>query len=418
MDAFDAVEPHRAEAPSDAALLAIGPDLLLTDAEHMSSMLALWRHELHRIPELGLNTPFTTSYVLERLSEAGIAARRGESGEVVVTLGSGEGPCILLRADMDGLPIVERSGEPWASANGCAHACGHDMHAASLLGAAKLLKDREDAIARLGGSVKLLFQPGEETLNGASAVISHGLLNEPQVHAAFALHVNGRCPMGLMIYGADEFAGVWSFRIELHGRGGHGSAPAKCIDPITVGVDVHRAAVDVMAKEAGTNGGAVLSFGKFEAGSAPNVIPDDCVLEGTLRAFDPVLLRGLKARVCDAVETVAAEHGCAVEVLDLSDVPPLNADASMTDSCLSYVGSVLPYLRFRGIQHSLGAEDFAFFSEAVPSAYLTVGAAVRDSEEHFSMHDARIRFDDSALPICAAAYASVALGWIADSVNR
>ncbi len=408
-------EPHTVPAPSDAAVSAIG-DALLSDARAMSAELTAWRHELHRNPEVGLDTPVTTSFISRRLAEARIEHEVGESGQVVALVGAAEpSRCVLLRTDMDALPFEERSGEPWASTNGCSHSCGHDMHTTALLGAARLLKAREQRFVDMGGCVKLLFQPGEETFEGASAAIGAGVLESPHVDAAFAMHVNGRCPMGLMIYGEEEFAGVWGFRVTLRGRGGHGSAPEKCIDPITAAVHVHTAIGEVMSREVAAGTEAVLSIGKFWGGAAANAIPDECVLEGTLRAYDAEVMAAIEARVREVVASVSAAYRTAAEIDDLSRVPPVVVDEPFTRACLSYVGRALPEMRFRGIQHSLGAEDFAFFSSRVPSAYFTVGAAAKDSEERFSMHDPRVRFDDDELPVGAAAYAAVALGWLADA---
>lgn len=408
-------DPHVVENPSRTVSSVIG-DVLLGEARAMGADLALWRHELHREPEIGLHTPRTTKYISNRLAEMGVKHSVGGSGQIVALLGLPESRhCVLLRADMDGLPFAEKSGEDWSSTNGCSHSCGHDLHAASLLGAASMLKRREDKIASFGGSVKLLFQPGEETFEGASAAIDDGVLDFPHVDAAFAMHVNGRCPMGLMIYGDEEFAGVWGFRITLYGCGGHGSAPEKCIDPITAAVHVHMAISEVMSREIAAGTEAVLSIGKFAGGVAANAIPDCCVLEGTLRAFDAGVLSAIENRVRSVVEGVAATYRVVAEIDNLSHVPPTVVDDSFTRKCLSYVGYALPEMRFRGIQHSLGAEDFAFISKRVPSAYFTVGAAAKDADEHFSMHDPRVRFDDEVLPLGSAAYAAVALGWLADS---
>ncbi len=410
--------PHAADAPSEVAADAIGDDLLSV-AMAVSEELVAWRHELHGIPEIGLSTPRTTAFISDRLMGLGVSHYIGDSGCIVALIGSPTPEhCLLLRADMDGLPVVERSGEPWASTNGCSHSCGHDMHAVSLLGAARLLKSREEAISSLKGCVKLLFQPGEETFEGAVAAIDEGVLETPKVDAAFAMHVNGRCPMGLMIYGDAEFAGVWGFRITIRGRGGHGSAPEKCNDPITAAVHIHLAISEVMSREVAPGVEAVLSIGKFEGGSAANTIPDECVLEGTLRAYDSEIMGAIEGRVREVVASTSCTYRVSAKVDDLSRVPPVVVDEAMTRDCLSYVGRALPDIRFRGIQHSLGAEDFAFFSSRVPSAYFTVGAATKDCDEHFSMHDPRVRFDDDELPLGASSYAAVALGWLADACAR
>ncbi len=410
-------DPHAAAAASPAAAAAVNG--LLDMAAARADKLAEWRHVLHQMPELGLDTPRTSAFISERLAEAGIVHETGAAGEVVALIGSRNAGarCVLLRADMDALPFPERSGEPWASKEGRAHACGHDMHATSLLGAAMLLKAREQELVQAEVVVKLLFQPGEETFEGARAAIADGVLEDPAPEAAFALHVNGRCPMGLMIYGSDEFAGVWGFRIRLLGRGGHGSAPEKCADPITAAVHVHLALEEIMALEVRAGTEAVLSVGKFWGGAAGNAIPDECVLEGTLRAHDEEVLRSLRDRVAEAASAVARVYRVEPRVETLSDMPPVHADEAFTNACIGYVGAAAPGIRFRNIQHSLGAEDFALISEMLPSAYFTVGAAAEDAQERFSMHDPRVRFDDDALPVCAAAYASVALGWAADCVG-
>lgn len=410
--------PHVADVPSEVAVDVIGEDLL-SAAMAGSEELVAWRHELHGIPEIGLSTPRTAAFISDRLTELGVSHYIGDSGCIVGLIGSPTPEhCLLLRADMDGLPVIERSGEPWASTNGCSHSCGHDMHAVSLLGAARLLKSREDVINSMHGCVKLLFQPGEETFEGAAAAIDEGVLETPKVDAAFAMHVNGRCPMGLMIYGDAEFAGVWGFRITIRGRGGHGSVPEKCNDPITAAVHIHLAISEVMSHEVAAGVEAVLSIGKFEGGSAANTIPDECVLEGTLRAYDSEVMDAIEGRVREVVALTSRAYRVSAKVDDLSRVPPVVVDEAMTCDCLSYVGYDLPEIRFRGIQHSLGAEDFAFFSSRVPSAYFTVGAAAKDCEEHFSMHDPRVRFDDDELPLGASSYAAVALGWLADACAR
>lgn len=407
-------KPHRAGLPSIDARFAINSAALLKNAQKLSESLSSWRHDLHRMPEVGLNTFETARYLAHQLDAMSCKCSIGTSNEVVAIIGEESAPCLLLRADTDGLPIVERSGEPWISCNGCSHACGHDMHAASLLGAAWLLKKQEFKIHLLGGCIKLLFQPGEEILAGARKTIANGVLTGPRVDAAFALHVNGRCPMGLMLYGEKQSAGLWGFQIRLIGRGGHGSMPQKCIDPIAGAVHVYLAIEELISDEFSFDDETVLSVGKIAGGNAANTIPDCCIIEGTARAFDFDILIQIKKRISEVVQSVSVQRNIKAEIKTLSFIPPLVVDENMTRESLSYVGAAEPDIRFRGIQHTLGAEDFALFSEKVPSAYFTVGAAVRDSNEHYSMHDSRIRFDDGALPICAAAYAAVALGWLAD----
>ncbi len=422
-------QPQPAPETSSAARTAIGDGLVL-EAQAFSDDFARWRHDLHQIPELGNNLPQTSSYVQARLAEMDIPFTVLVEGSCVVGLigagaaaaSAGDGSCtdaqagttIMLRGDMDALPVTEESGEPFASTNGCMHACGHDMHATALLGAARLLKAREAALVEAGATVKLLFQPGEETFTGARAAIADGLLDNPRPQAAFAMHVNSQSPVGLVLYGSPALSGVYGFRITLQGKGGHGSSPEICIDPITAGVHVHLALQELIAREVPAAKEVALTVGKFAGGQAANVIPDTCVLEGTLRGFDTELLQALKARIGEVVEGVAKTYRTPATIETLSDVPPLVLDDRMTEAARGYVGAALPRAAFLPLFHAMASEDFALISSRVPSAYFTVGAAAADTTEHFAQHHPKARFDDAELALGAAAYASVALGWIAD----
>lgn len=413
-------DPHKAALPSDAAQAAIGTTLF-NDAEIIAAKLASWRHDLHQMPELGCETFKTSEYIQARLTELGVSfAALLDGACVLATFGSSQegAPCILLRADTDALPIEERSGESWAATNGRAHACGHDMHATALLGAAALLKQREQTIKEFGGTVKLLFQPGEETLTGGKLAVEAGVLKNPRVDAAFAMHVNGRCPMGLMLYGKQAMAGSYTFRIKLVGKGGHGSVPHKCIDALSAGTSIYQALQELVSREVAATDEAVLNIGKFEAGVAANVVPEACTIEGTFRAYDNELIQRIKGRIVDIVQGMAAAHRVSATVETMSEVPPTIVDDEVTSTALACVGYALEDVRFRNIQHAMGCEDFAFITQEVPSAFFMVGAAVQDTDVHYTMHDARIRFDDAELPYMAAAHASVALGWLADAANK
>lgn len=200
---------------------------IFKEALAMQEELTTWRHALHQMPELSLDLPKTSAFVQTRLAEMDVPFHTIVNGNgVVAQLGEGE-PCLLLRADMDALPVAETSGVDFASTNGCMHACGHDMHTTSLLGAAKLLKAHE---AELCGTVKLLFQPGEETFNGAEACIKDGVLESPHVDAAVATHVASIAPVGLVAYGDVPNAAVYGFKITLTGKGTHGAMPALVCD--------------------------------------------------------------------------------------------------------------------------------------------------------------------------------------------
>lgn len=427
--ALSDLQPQPAPKATTAAQTAIG-DGLVKEAQTFAGELATWRHNLHQMPELGNNLPQTSAYIQARLDEMDIPHTTLVDGSCVVGLigagaaaaAQGNGACadeqagtvIMLRGDMDALPVAEESGEPFASTNGCMHACGHDIHATALLGAARLLKAREAELVEANATVKLLFQPGEETFEGARAAIADGLLENPRPQAAFAMHVNSQSPLGMVLYGSPALSGVYGFRITLQGKGGHGSSPEICIDPITAGVYVHLALQELISREVPAAKEVALTVGKFAGGLAANVIPDTCVLEGTLRGFDVELMAHLKTRIAEVVNGVAATYRTPATIETLSDVPPLVLDSDMTQASLGYVGAVLPKAAFLPLFHAMASEDFALISSEIPSAYFTVGAAVTDTDEHFAQHHPKARFNDAELPLGAAAYTAVALGYIAD----
>lgn len=420
-------KPTPAPAASAKARAAITQDLA-TEAASFAGELADIRHELHQIPELGCELPRTSALVQRELDRLGIPYQVSVGGSCVIALvgagtragaeGEQGGPCILLRADMDALPVRECSGEPFSSTNGRMHACGHDMHAGALLGAARLLKEREDEICELGGTVKLVFQPGEETFEGMRAAIADGLLENPRPDVAFAMHVNGMTPVGTVLFGSPALSGVFGFRITLHGKGGHGSSPEVCIDPINAGVHVHLALQELVSREVSATDEVALTIGRFSGGAAANVIPDSCVLEGTMRVFNPELMGPLKERIGELAQGVAATYRCTADLEVLSDIPPLVLDADVTSAAMGYIGAALPDTTFLEAFHAMASEDFALVSERIPSSYLMVGAAAHDTDEHFAQHHPKVRFDDAELPRGAASYAAVALGWIADQAHK
>ena len=420
-------QPQPAPQATAAAQAAIG-DGLVAEAQAFADELAAWRHDLHQMPELGNNLPQTSAYIQARLDEMDIPHTTLVDGSCAVGLigagaaAQGNGTCkdeqagtvVMLRGDMDALPVVEESGEPFASTNGCMHACGHDMHATALLGAARLLKAREAELVEANATGKLLFQPGEETFEGARAAIADGLLENPRPQAAFAMHVNSQSPLGLVLYGSPALSGVYGFRITLQGKGGHGSSPEICIDPITAGVHVHLALQELISREVPAAKEVALTVGTFAGGLAANVIPDTCVLEGTLRGFDVELMAHLKTRIAEVVNGVATTYRTPATIETLSDVPPLVLDSDMTQASLGYVGAVLPKTAFLPLFHAMASEDFALISSKIPSAYFTVAAAGTDTHEHFAQHHPKARVNEAELPLGAAAYTAVALGYIAD----
>ena len=379
------------------------------EAKSLEEKLITWRRDLHQIPEVGLELPQTVAYVSEQLKEMNIEHTvLSDISCITATLGQGS-PCILLRGDMDGLPIEEPAGLEYASTNGCMHGCGHDLHAATMLGVAALLKMHE---SELHGSVKLLFQSGEEIFAGAQASIQAGILENPKVDAAFAMHAFAEYDCGRILYGMRPMASVYGFKITLHGKGGHGSQPERCIDPINAGVQVYLALQALLARECPPTQEAALTIGQFTAGQAANAIPEEAILQGTLRTFEPEIGRLLSSRIKEIVPAVAAAYRCTCEIETLSDVPCLMCDETFTKQALASAERSGAVEDFQDGLHLIGSEDFARFSEKVPSCYFIMGAGVEDPSKRRGQHNPEILFNEEAIVRNVAVYTQVAMDYL------
>lgn len=373
------------------------------------------RRYFHTNAEVGLNMPKAQAYVMEKLREYGLEPKKCGHG-VTATLGCG-GKCILLRADMDALPMPEESGEPFACPTGTeAHACGHDFHAAMLLTAAKMLKENE---RELEGTVKFMFQPAEETFEGSRDMIAGGILENPPVAAAFACHVgSGKMPVGIYMYndtGTMMFS-VNGFRFTVNGKGSHGAYPQNSVDPINAAVHMHMAFQTLIAREANPEKANVFTIGKFQAGAAANIIPDTAVMEGTLRTNDPEQRELLVRRIRETAEKTAEVFGATVDIEVLSDVPPLICDSKLTKDLVRYmqemnIPGATPY---PGVQAS-ASEDFAVIAERVPSCFLYLSAGYPDERGAYPAHNPKVRFNEDVCPIGAGSLAYCAVRWLQDN---
>lgn len=383
---------------------------LLEEAEGLSKDLVQWRRTLHQIPELGLDLPKSSAFIRERLDDMGIAYETFLDGNcIVATLGKGEGPCILLRADFDALPVQEESGEPFSSTNGCMHACGHDMHAAMLLGAAKLLKERE---SELPGRVKLLFQPGEEGAHGAAACVEAGVLKNPKPDVAFAIHVASVIPVGTFAWGKQPMARAHYFQITIDGEGGHGSTPEVCIDPITPAAYIHLGMQELVSRESAGSDEVVITTGTFKSGDAPNVIPASAVLRASMRTFDDDLHDRLYKRIDEIASGIAKTYRCSSKLETLSDDPTVNADVKFGKLTEQAIKAAMSDATIDDSLHLMGSEDFSFISREVPSAYYMVGARIDGADQVYGQHNPKARFNERVLPMGVAAHVAVALTWL------
>ena len=366
------------------------------------------RRYLHKNAEIGLDMPKARAYITEKLTEYGLDPRPCGHG-VTALLGKGE-KTILLRADMDALPMAEESGEPFACPTGeQAHTCGHDFHAAMLLTATKMLKEYEP---NLKGQVKLMFQPAEETFEGSDDMIAHGILEDPPVDAAMACHVApGTMPVGLFMYnsGGVMMNSVDGFRITVRGKGGHGAYPNRTVDPIHTAVQIYTALEGLIAREADPEKTCVLTVGKFRAGNAANIIPDTAEIEGTLRTNDKNEREHLVKRISETARNIASFWGAEAEITPLSAVPPLVCDGELTDRIAGFMNElnapdIIPYPNMQ----ANASEDFAKIAERVPSAFLYLSAGFPDERGAYSAHNPKVRFNEEVCPIGAAAYAHCA----------
>lgn len=380
---------------------------LYNEANEMYDELVSWRRELHKYPEIGLELPGTAAFVKEKLKEFDIPFETKVNGNCVIGyLGTGE-RCLLLRADMDGLPIQEETQLPFASQNGNMHACGHDMHTTALLGAAKILKRHEK---ELKARIKLLFQPGEETFTGAQAAIDENILNSPKVDYAFATHVASVCPVGTIAYGTATNASVYGFKITVTGKGTHGAMPQLGIDPINVGVHIYQGLQELIARECSPNQEAALTIGQFSAGTANNVIPETAVLQGTLRTFDEETRTYLIKRIDEIVCNISSAFHAKSKIDVLGNIPMVRCDEERNEKLAQAFQTMSKDINLVSGLHTMGSEDFAVFSGMVPSSYFVIGAEA-DSETIYAHHNPKVCFNEKALPIEAAVYACAALDW-------
>ena len=389
---------------------------LLQEAEVMQPEILADRRALHRNPETGAELPETAAYVKRRLEALGYAPRMLAGGVAAEITGEKTGRCILLRADMDALRIREETALDFRSENGNMHACGHDLHAAMLLGAAGLLQKHRQELA---GTVRLVFQPDEEGFSGAKTMLAAGVLREaPQPQAAVALHVHSGTPSGLVLCGRGTFmAGCTIFRVTAEGTGCHGAMPETGIDPINIAAHIYLALQELTARELAAEVPAVVTVGRFHGGEAPNIIPGTCVLEGTIRTFDREVTARLMARIGEIAENTARAFRGSARVEELASAPPLKNDPAlmnrMADWAEELVGSQRVYRMDKG---GMGSEDFASYTYEVPSAYLLLGAGTAAEDSRFGkpMHNPQVVFNEKILPEGAALYAMAALRWLAE----
>ena len=377
------------------------------------------RRALHQIPELDRDLLETMAYLRKVLTPLGCTLSSPIPGALCAFFDFGRADAIAFRSDADALPIQENTGLPFASRHpGKMHACGHDMHAAMLLGAAKLLREYQ---GELNGTVKLVFQPDEEGFTGAKAMLSAGVLKDPAPQAGFALHVNSGTPSGLVLCGRGTFmAGCTLFRITVNGVGCHGAMPEKGVDPLNIASHIYLSLQEIISREIGAKTPAVVTIGRMTGGEAPNIIPQTAVLEGTIRSFDRDLSAQIFTRIGEIAQcTAQAFRGTAVTE-EIASAPPLRNDAALTNRMADLAGALFgEKLVYRLDEGGMGSEDFASYTYDLPCAYLLIGAGTKQENPAFGepMHNERVVFNEDILPRGAALHTWCALNWLADEGN-
>ncbi len=393
---------------------------MLNKAKTLSSELIRLRRDIHRHPELNFQELRTAKLVADTLQEIGgitVHTGVGKTG-VVGDMGSGQGPTLAIRADMDALPIMEQTGAEYASVNpGVMHACGHDAHTAILLGVARLLKDGF-ATGNWPGKVRFLFQPSEENvdeagLSGASRMIEDGALEG--VDAVIALHVDATRPCGVVAaHPGWSSAAVDSFEAWLTARGGHGAYPHLGTDPVWMLGPVLTALHGIVARRVDPMQPAVVSLGEIHAGTASNIIPHEVYLHGTLRSFDPAVRAQLITEVERALAVVRPLGGDFR--LEVKQGYPAGWNDPTVNHWLATVSAdLLGSQAVKDESPGMGAEDFAYMGQVAPGAMIFVGAAIPDGVER-NHHTNIFDIDEQALPIGAAILAETARRFLTGEV--
>lgn len=386
----------------------------IEQAKLLKDEIVNYRRTIHRYPEVGAKLPKTKAFVIEQLRNLGYEPEEiCESGIVATIKGNKPGKTFLLRADMDALPVTEEAKCDFKATNGCMHACGHDMHTAMLLGAAKLLRENQDQIE---GTVKLVFQPDEEGFTGAKKMIAAGVLENPKVDAAMAMHVHSGTPSNVILCGlGTSIAGCNRFRIVVKGTGCHGAMPELGVDPINIAAHIYLSLQEIITREVSATQAAVVTIGKFVGGDAANIIPGEVIMEGTIRSLDKEIGEFIFNRMNEIVTCTAKMFRGEAELIELSSVPPLANNNSLAHEITGYVKDLVGEKSVVLFESGgMGSEDFASYSYEVPSVYMMLGAGSKAENDLYGepMHNAKVVFNEEILPTGAAIHAYSAIMWL------
>lgn len=408
------IKDFRRNASKGTITMVTVPRLVEDVDEILPGVIADRRH-LHQHPEVAFQEHETSRFVADRLESMGVEEiRTGINGTGVTGLVKGKpgGKVVLVRADMDALPILEENDVDYRSAtDGVMHACGHDAHTAILLAVTRVLMERRDQFT---GTVKVLFQPAEEQFpGGANGMIAEGVLEDPHVDEVFGLHMANDQPVGKIIVGAGPvMAAADSFSIRLQGQGGHAAYPAENIDPVVIGSQIVVALQTLVAREVDPTKSSVVSTCIFKAGDAFNVIPDVAELGGTVRTFDPEVRDLLEQRIDELASGVGAAMRAKVDVEYRRGYPPTVNDAAAVEIVRSAATEVVGVDNVVQAEPKMGAEDFSYFLENRPGAFFFVGSKNDDRGLNWGHHHPKFDIDEESLGVGIQTMVSTILAYL------
>lgn len=358
------------------------------------------RHHIHAHPELSFQEFETADYVARQLKRIGIPFQEGIAGTGIVAIIEGQQPqsrCLAIRAELDALPITELNEVPYKSQrSGIMHACGHDVHTAILLGVAEIMYELRD---QFRGSLKLIFQPGEEMHpGGGSLMMEAGVLDKPKVDAILALHVYPHLPAGMVGFRSGQYmASTDEIHIRIKGKGGHAALPHQTVDPIAIAAETIVALQQIISRRSNPISPSVLSFGKIAGGTVNNVIPDEVELAGTLRTMDEQW-RGEAHKLIRNITHNIAEAFGAEALIDIpKGYPSLFNHPALTQQIEAYAKAYLGKDMVRELSLRMTADDFAFYSQTIPGCYFRLGTNTHNKQHTASVHNAHFDIDEQAL---------------------
>jgi amidohydrolase len=396
----------------------LNQNALLEEAQQIHNDLIAWRRELHKNPELGFQEEKTARFVEERLTNMGIEiqGRFGKTGIAALVRGKKPGSTVGLRADMDALPIQDQKSVPYASkVEGKAHLCGHDAHTTMLLGAAHILvKNPPEA-----GNVKLIFQPAEEGLGGADAMIKDGVLTNPTVGAIAALHVFPGIPTGqLTTVSGVSCAAADFIQIEIIGKGGHAAHPHLSVDSIAVTGEVISALQHIASRQIDPLSPIVITLGKIEGGYASNVIAPSVRLEGTVRTLDPAVRETIEKRIETVIKGICDAYGATFKFHYRYGYPSVVNAESLQPILAETAKDVLGEGSLSIAKPSMGGEDFAYFAQQIPGIMFRLGVGSEEKGSIYPLHHPFFDIDEDALPLGSAMLAQFVHNYLGKSESK